>query len=89
VDHHSQLISKVIGRAGSPSSVQPSTYAATKIGAAVTGLVSSVPASRAGMFNLNNRASSTPVGKCTGAGMKAMNRPSANARVTLRRLRDQ
>jgi hypothetical protein len=59
------------------------------MGTTVSGFVIKVPSTAAGIFSRKTSASAAASTMCTGSGTNARNRPSANARVTLRRFSDQ
>jgi hypothetical protein len=71
-----------------PTQMEPATW-----GSQVKGLLTNTVANSTGKFNRNIMPTMTHVTRCTGnggvGGMKAMNSPSANARVTLCRLKVQ
>ena len=76
----------------SPMSLAPTQIEPATCGSQVKGLLTNTVANSTGKFNRNSTPSMTHVTRCTGrgvGGMKAINRPRANARVTLCRLNVQ
>jgi len=70
-----------------PTQIDPATC-----GSQVKGLLTKTVATSTGKFSRNSIPSVTHVTRCTGSGvggMNAINRPRANARVTLSRLNAQ
>ena len=71
-------------------SLAPTQTDPTTCGTQVKGLLMNTVANSTGRFSRNSTPSMTQVTRCTGrgvGGIKAINRPSANARVTLCRLK--
>ncbi len=75
-----------------PNSFAPTHSDPATWGTHVNGLLTNTVAISTGRFRRKYTPSSTQATRCTGrgvGGIKAMNRPSANERVTLARLNDQ